>query len=93
MRSINTRRSSRQSENTIPKERPLHPWRTAFSPRRMQDEDCNGVREQLSNEDRRLLLGSSLRLLMRRFSTGRPVLQSDVIRVASLADDAVECAA
>ena len=41
----------------------------------------------LSGPDRRLLLGASLRLLSRRFSYGKPILQNDVLRVASLADD------
>jgi hypothetical protein len=47
---------------------------------------------ELSHEDRRLLLGASLRLLGRRFSCGKPILQSDVIRAASLADDAEHAA-
>lgn len=46
-----------------------------------------------SSADRRLLLGASLRLLGHRFSSGKPILQDDVIRVASLADDARERAA
>jgi hypothetical protein len=41
-----------------------------------------------TREDRRLLLGASLRLLGHRFSCGKPILQDDVVRVASLADDA-----
>jgi hypothetical protein len=50
----------------------------------------NGVQDDeisLARADRRLLLGASLRLLVHRFSAGRPVLQNDVIRAASLADD------
>lgn len=47
----------------------------------------------LSPEDRRLLLGASLRLFSHRFSCGKPILQDDLIRVASLADDAVGRAA
>lgn len=43
----------------------------------------------ISVEDRRLLLGASIRLLGRRFSRGKPILHDDVIRVAALADDAV----
>lgn len=43
--------------------------------------------------DRRLLLGASLRLLSHRFSSGKPILQDDVTRVALLADDVVERAA
>lgn len=47
----------------------------------------------ITPEDRRLLLGASIRLLGRRFSCGKPVLYDDVIRVASLADDVMERAA
>jgi hypothetical protein len=47
----------------------------------------------LSRPDRRLLLGASLRVLQDRFSHGRPIFQSDVLRVATLADDAREHAA
>jgi hypothetical protein len=47
----------------------------------------------LAREDRRLLLGASLRLLGHRFICGKPILQDDVIRMASLADDAREHAA
>lgn len=43
----------------------------------------------LSFKDRRLLLGASLRLLAHRCAHGKPILEDDVIRVASLADDAV----
>jgi hypothetical protein len=42
---------------------------------------------ELSSSDRRLLLGASLRLLGHRFICGKPILQDDVMRVASLADD------
>lgn len=41
----------------------------------------------LSAEERRLLLGASLRLLGHRFFCGKPIFQDDVIRVAALADD------
>jgi hypothetical protein len=41
----------------------------------------------LTPEDRRLLLGASIRLLGHRYAIGKPILQDDVIRVASLADD------
>ena len=44
----------------------------------------------LTRADRRLLLGASLRLLGHRFISGKPISQADVIRVASLADDATE---
>jgi hypothetical protein len=47
----------------------------------------------LTRADRRLLLGASLRLLAHRFSSGRPIFQDDVIRVATLADDAMGRAA
>jgi hypothetical protein len=47
----------------------------------------------LSRHDRRLLLGASLRVLQNRFSRGRPIFQSDVLRVVMLADDAREHAA
>jgi hypothetical protein len=47
----------------------------------------------VSPEDRRLLLGASLRLLGRRFSCGKAILQADVVRMASLADDVTEHAA
>lgn len=47
----------------------------------------------LTREDRRILLGASLRLLGRRFSCGKRISQDDVLRVASLADDASERAA
>ena len=43
----------------------------------------------LSFKDRRLLLGASLRLLAHRCTHGMPILMDDVIRVASLADDAM----
>jgi hypothetical protein len=43
----------------------------------------------LTAEDRRLLLGASFRLLGRRYANGKPIFSDDVIRVASLADDAV----
>ena len=42
----------------------------------------------LTPEDRRLLLGASLRLLGYRYVYRKPILQDDVIRVASLTDDA-----
>jgi hypothetical protein len=45
----------------------------------------------LTPEDRRLLLGASLRLLGHRYANGKPIFSDDVIRVASMADDAVEC--
>lgn len=41
-----------------------------------------------TSEDRRLLLGASLRVLGHRFVCGKPIFKDDVIRVASLADDA-----
>jgi hypothetical protein len=41
----------------------------------------------ITREDRRLLLGASLRLLGHRFTCGKPILQNEVLRVASLADD------
>jgi len=47
----------------------------------------------LRPEDRRLLLGASIRLLRHRFACGKPILQDDVIRVASLADDSIGAAA
>ena len=43
----------------------------------------------LTAEDRRLLLGASLRVLGHRYASGQPIVSDDVIRVASLADDAV----
>jgi len=48
------------------------------------------IEAPLSRPDRRLLLGASLRVLHDRFSHGRPIFQSDVLRVATLADDARE---
>jgi hypothetical protein len=47
----------------------------------------------ISRKDRRLLLGSSLRLLRRRFTLGKRILKSDLIRVTSFADDSQEWAA
>ena len=47
----------------------------------------------LRPEDRRLLLGASIRLLRHRFACGKPIFQEDVIRIASLADDAMGRAA
>lgn len=47
----------------------------------------------LNRADRRLLLGASLRLLGHRFVLGKPILEVDVLRVASLADDVMERAA
>ena len=43
----------------------------------------------LTAEERRLLLGASLRVLGYRYANGKPIFSDDVIRVASLADDAV----
>jgi hypothetical protein len=57
------------------------------------EEKQGQLESPLTPEDRRLLLGASLRLLGHRFSCGKPILQDDVIRVASLADDVVEHAA
>ncbi len=44
-------------------------------------------RKPLNPEDRRLLLGASLRLLGHRFVCGKPIFKDDVIRVAALADE------
>lgn len=44
----------------------------------------------LSQANRRLLLGTNLRLLGYRFVCGKPIFQSDLIRAASLADDVVD---
>jgi hypothetical protein len=41
----------------------------------------------LDRFDRRILLGGSLRVLVWRYRTGRPILRADLIRVTSLADD------
>lgn len=41
-------------------------------------------------EDRRILLGASIRLLGRRFHCGKSILKDDVVRLALLADDAAE---
>jgi hypothetical protein len=41
----------------------------------------------ISFEDRRLLLGASIRLLGSRFAIGQPIFRDDLVRVASLADD------
>lgn len=57
------------------------------------EEKQDPLETPLTPEDRRLLLGASLRLLGHRFVCGQPILQDDVIRVASLADDARERAA
>jgi hypothetical protein len=55
---------------------------------------CSGSQEgvqsdtvRLSPDDRRIFLGSMLRLVIRRYSCGQPVLQSDLLRLVSLADD------
>lgn len=45
--------------------------------------------DSLTSEDRRLLLGASIRVLDRRFTCGKPISKGDVLRVALLADDAV----
>jgi hypothetical protein len=45
--------------------------------------DTNG----LSPEDRRVLLGSMLRWLMRRYRCGQPVRRNDLCRLPALADD------
>lgn len=45
---------------------------------------------ELRPEDRRLLLRASLRLLDQRCTCGKPILQDDVLRLAALADDALE---
>jgi hypothetical protein len=55
--------------------------------------DSSNPEIPLSRPDRRLLLGASLRVLQDRFSHGRPIFQSDVLRVVTLADDAREQAA
>jgi hypothetical protein len=44
--------------------------------------------ESLSRRERRLLLRANLQLLLQRFACGQQVFQSDLIRAASLADDA-----
>src|SRR5262249_39330286 len=44
----------------------------------------------ISREDRRLLLGASLRPLRRRFTLGKRILKSDLIRVTSFADGSQE---
>jgi hypothetical protein len=44
--------------------------------------------KSLSPCERRLLLGANLRLLLRRLACGQYVFQGDLIRAASLADDA-----
>jgi hypothetical protein len=61
--------------------------------RRQDRLDATGPSRPLSRPDRRLLLGASLRVLHDRFSHGRPIFESDLLRVASLADDAMERAA
>jgi hypothetical protein len=55
--------------------------------------DLNHDEPPLNPEDRRLLLGASLRLLGNRFTCGKKILQEDVIRIASFADEAMESAA
>ncbi len=57
------------------------------------EEEKQQANTPMSSEDRRLLLGANLRLLTHRFSCGQPIFQDDVIRTASLADDAMERAA
>ena len=47
----------------------------------------------LTPKDRRFLLGASLRLLVHRFSHGKPILGDDLERIAVFADDAGERAA
>jgi hypothetical protein len=59
----------------------------------LQESSTQAGEVELSRCDRRLLLGSSLRLLRHRFVCGKPILRDDVLRVASLADDARERAA
>jgi hypothetical protein len=44
----------------------------------------------IADEDRRVLLGASLRLLARKFSSGQPISRDDFVRVATFADDNVE---
>lgn len=44
----------------------------------------------LNRFERRILLGGSLRLLVWRFRTGKPIHRSDLQRVTSLADDWAE---
>jgi len=43
---------------------------------------------ELSPEGRRAFLGSMLRLVIRRYSCGQPVLRNDLLRLVTLADDA-----
>ena len=64
-------------------------WRQDFN----DAADASNPAIRLSQPDRRLLLGASLRVLQDRFSHGRPIFQSDVLRIATLADDARERAA
>jgi len=59
----------------------------------LENESRQERKEVLTANDRRLLLGASLRLLGRRFSHDQPIFHDDVIRMASLADDASERAA
>ena len=56
---------------------------------------CSGSQEEaqrdairLSPDDRRIFLGSMLRLIIRSYCCGQPVLRSDLIQLVSLADDA-----
>jgi len=51
-------------------------------------QDSNQI--ELTAGARRLLLGASLRLLGHRFSRGQLILRDDLLRAATLADDAPE---
>jgi hypothetical protein len=42
----------------------------------------------LNAEGRRLFLGSMLRVLIRRYTYGKPILRADLRRLMALADDA-----
>jgi hypothetical protein len=57
-----------------------------------QDHKARQDHLPLTRTDRRLLLGSSLRLLCRRFTCGKPIFHDDVIRLAALTDDAEQAA-
>jgi hypothetical protein len=56
---------------------------------------CSGSQEGvqsnldcLNAENRRVFLGSMLRLVIRRYRCGQPVLRDDLRRLVALADDA-----
>jgi hypothetical protein len=59
-----------------------------YEPRSESQQQAHRDANCLSAEGRRLFLGSMLRVLIRRYTYGKPILRADVPRLVALADDA-----